>query len=76
MKTQLEIAEILQNNLESTAEISVECPRNDDKHFQITIKSSQFKGLNRIEQNRIVYKILNPLFETNQLHAVTLTLST
>lgn len=69
------ITELITSNFEPTAKIEVFSPRNDDKHFAINIKSIKFKGQTRIYNNRLVYEILTPLFESQELHAVTLNLS-
>lgn len=54
--------------------ISIKSPRNDDKHFDITIKSKKFSGLTLISQNRLVYKAISDLISNNIIHAVTLNL--
>lgn len=54
--------------------LSIKSPRNDDKHFDITIKSKKFAGLTLISQNRLVYKAISDLISNNIIHAVTLNL--
>lgn len=75
MTLQTQLANLLLNSFQDPDSVIVDCPRNDDKHFVITIKSTKFTGLSRIDQNKLVYKIINPLFQEGNLHAVTLNLS-
>ena len=44
----------------------------DENHYSATIKSAQFKGLNKIEQHKLVYKALKGKMG-NELHALSLT---
>jgi len=51
------------------AEISIQDLAGDDNHYSISIKSKVFKGKNKIEQHKIVYKALDGKMG-NQLHAL------
>ena len=53
------------------AEISIQDLAGDENHYSATIKSKIFKGKNRIEQHKIVYKALKGKMGT-QLHALML----
>jgi stress-induced morphogen len=55
-------------------EITLESPRQDDNHFSLTIKSAQFDQLTLIQRSRLVYKILDPLLASKELHAISLNL--
>lgn len=74
MTLQTQLTNLLVSSFKDPDTVNVDCPRNDDKHFVITIKSIKFTGLSRIDQNKLVYKIINPLFQEGNLHAVTLNL--
>ncbi|MCH8519138.1 MAG: BolA/IbaG family iron-sulfur metabolism protein [Nanoarchaeota archaeon] len=56
------------------AQIEVDNPRGDDVHFKIEISSSQFVGLSRINQHKLVYKALGNKFNKcgQSLHAIEL----
>lgn len=41
----------------------------DDNHFTLKIKDASLMGKKRLEQHRIINKILNPLYEKG-LHAL------
>ena len=43
--------------------------RDGRGHFDVTIVSGEFEGLNRIHRHRIVYDALNKLLETD-IHAL------
>ncbi len=51
------------------AEISIQDLAGDENHYSATIKSKIFKGKNRIEQHKIVYKALKGKMG-NELHAL------
>ena len=53
------------------AEISIQDLAGDENHYSATIKSKIFKGKNRIEQHKIVYKALKGKMG-NELHALTI----
>ncbi len=44
-------------------------------HFSVTVISEKFEGLNRVARHRLVYEVLNPLFEQG-LHALAITTRT
>lgn len=41
-------------------------------HWQVLIKSSQFKDLSRIEQHQHVMKAFDPELKTGEVHALTI----
>ena len=51
-----------------------DAPDSGESHYNVTIASTHFIGMNRIERERIVYKILSEEFKTG-LHALSLKLS-
>ena len=53
------------------ADILIEDLACDNNHYSVSIKSSAFNGLNRIQQHQLVYKSLDGLMD-NELHAMQL----
>ena len=53
------------------AEIVIEDLAGDNNHYSATIKSKVFKGMNKIEQHKLVYKALGSKMG-NELHALAL----
>ena len=51
-----------------------QAPEAGESHYNINIISESFSGLNRIERERMVYKLLSEEFN-NGLHALSLRLS-
>jgi len=51
------------------ANISIDDLAGDNNHYSVTIISSVFKGKNRIEQHKMVYKALKGRMG-NELHAL------
>ena len=51
-----------------------QAPESGESHYSINIISESFSGLNRIEKERMVYKLLSEEFN-NGLHALSLKLS-
>lgn len=63
-----EIRSRLERNFsDATIELSV-----DGNHAAISIRSEQFADLNRVEQQKLVYRCLNDLIKDGRLHAVRL----
>ena len=54
------------------AEIEIQDLAGDDNHFAAKIKSSQFKGKNKVQQHQMVYSSLKGKMG-NELHALALT---
>lgn len=46
-----------------------------ESHFTVTIVSEAFQGLNRVARHRMVYTVLQPLFDAG-LHALVIEAST
>lgn len=70
---QSELALALQSRIREhlpDAEVNIEDP--DGAHLSAVVTSSQFAGLTRIQQHRMVYAALGDAFETD-LHALQLT---
>ena len=53
------------------ANILVEDLAGDNNHYSVSIESSAFNGLSRIQQHQLVYKSLDGLMD-NELHAMQL----
>ena len=53
------------------AVIKIEDLAGDGDHYSATIKSSKFKGINKIDQHKLVYKALKGKMG-NELHALAL----
>ena len=70
----LAIKEIKKLILEAIPDASIEIKdlMGDNNHYSAIIKSKIFKGLNRIEQHKLVYKSLKGKMG-NELHAFSLT---
>ena len=69
---------IEQNKLENLiaekfpeSKISVEDLAGDNNHYSVTIESSKFNGLSRIQQHQLVYQSLDGLMDA-ELHAMQL----
>jgi BolA protein len=43
-------------------------------HYSLFIVSESFQGLSRLDRERSVVEILRPLFNTNEIHALQMTL--
>ena len=54
------------------AEIEIQDLAGDDNHFSAKIRSSQFKGKNKVQQHQMVYSSLKGKMG-NELHALALT---
>jgi len=55
------MTEIMVNDLTGTAD-----------HWEVMIKSSAFKGLSRIDQQRHVMRAFDPELKTGEVHALTI----
>ena len=53
------------------SKISVDDLAGDNNHYSVTIESSKFNGLSRIQQHQLVYQSLDGLMDT-ELHAMQL----
>ena len=53
------------------SKISVEDLAGDNNHYSVTIESSKFNGLSRIQQHQLVYQSLDGLMDAG-LHAMQL----
>ncbi len=53
------------------SKILVEDLAGDNNHYSVTIESSKFNGLSRIQQHQLVYQSLDGLMDTD-LHAMQL----
>ena len=67
---QFKLAELIKNKFPN-ANILVEDLAGDNNHYSVSIESSAFNGLSRIQQHQLVYKSLDGLMD-NELHAMQL----
>lgn len=42
----------------------------DGYHYQITVVSDKFSGLNRVKRQQEIYAVLNPFIASGELHAI------
>ena len=70
----LTIEEIKKHILEAIPDASIEIKdlMGDNNHYSAVIKSNVFKGMNKIDQHKLVYKSLKGKMG-NELHALALT---
>ena len=70
----LSVEEIKKHILEAIPDASIEIKdlMGDNNHYSAIIKSKVFKGMNRIEHHKLVYKSLKGKMG-NELHALSLT---
>jgi stress-induced morphogen len=45
---------------------------NDNVHFEVSIESSAFQGLSRIEQHQQVMQVFDPELKTGEVHALSI----
>ena len=65
-----EIKKLIKDSIPD-ASIEIKDLMGDNNHYSAVIKSKIFKGMNRIEQHKIVYKSLKGKMG-NELHALSL----
>ena len=70
----LTIEEIKKHILEAIPDASIEIKdlMGDNNHYSAIVKSKIFKGMNRIDQHKLIYKSLKGKMG-NELHALSLT---
>ena len=70
----LSVEEIKKCILEAIPDASIEIKdlMGDNNHYSAVIKSKVFRGMNRIDQHKLVYKSLKGKMG-NELHALSLT---
>ena len=70
----LSIEELKKHILEAIPDASIEIKdlMGDNNHYSAIIKSKLFKGMNRIDRHKLVYKSLKGKMG-NELHALSLT---
>ena len=66
-----EIKKLIQDSIPD-ASIEIKDLMGDNNHYAATIKSSQFNGLSKIDQHKLVYKSLKGKMG-NELHALSIT---
>jgi stress-induced morphogen len=65
-----EIEDLIKESIPD-ADITITDLAGDENHYSATIKSKLFKGKNKIEQHKLVYKALKGKMG-NELHALAL----
>ena len=70
----LHVDEIKKLIIESIPDASIEIKdlMGDNNHYSALVKSKVFKGMNKIEQHKLIYKSLKGKMG-NELHALSLT---
>ncbi len=76
MNLQTKVYNTLSKNLSADTVIEIKSENLCDTHLIISIKSADFTNLSKIDQNKLIYSYLNEYFDSSELHAVTLKLST
>ena len=66
-----EITKLIKESIPD-ASIDIKDLMGDNNHYAVTIKSSQFNNLSKIEQHKLVYKSLKGKMG-NELHALSIT---
>jgi stress-induced morphogen len=54
------------------SEIKLAVEHEGSNKYNLSISSSIFRGLERLEQHKLVYKALKKYLEDGQIHAITL----
>ena len=67
---QKKLEEMIKKNFPNS-NIKVEDLAGDNNHYSVTIESSLFNGLSRIQQHQLVYNSLDGLMDS-ELHAMQL----
>ncbi|MBV44938.1 MAG: BolA family transcriptional regulator [Rhodobiaceae bacterium] len=67
---EIELKKILTESFPE-ANIKIDDLAGDDNHFALTIISSKFKGMSRIDQHKMVYDALGSKMG-NELHALSI----
>ena len=69
--TSKEIIDLIKSSIPD-AIIEIKDLMGDNNHYSAIVKSKIFKGMNRIEQHKLIYKSLKGKMG-NELHALSLT---
>lgn len=64
--------EMLERLKKSYPGANVEAISDDNVHFNVTVESTVFKGLSRIEQHQHVMKVFEAELKTGEVHALSL----
>ena len=62
-----EIKNLIKKSIEDS-EVIIEDLRGDGDHYKATVISKSFKGLNKIEQHKMVYDSLEGKWVMNYMH--------
>lgn len=54
------------------AEVEVVDETGDGQHLGAHVKASQFEGLSRLDQHRLVRAAVKPQFDSGQIHALSI----
>jgi stress-induced morphogen len=63
-----EIKELIEKSIPNSS-ADVQNPMMDNKHFEITVASKDFKGLPLLDQHRMVHRAIKHLLD-NEIHAI------
>lgn len=50
--------------------------KHDGSHWHVSIVSSKFEGMNRLERSRMIYDLLDEFMKDDHIHALRMTLKT
>ena len=70
MATKIEVINLIKQKI-SDSEVFVENLKGDD-HLQVTVISSEFKGLSLVKQHKLVYSALKEELASEAIHALAL----
>ena len=70
MVTKSEVIQLITNNIPNS-EVLVETFNGND-HLQVTVISSEFKGLSLVKQHQLVYSALKTELASEAIHALAL----
>jgi acid stress-induced BolA-like protein IbaG/YrbA len=54
------------------ADGQVSVSSEDHVHFEATVSSAKFAGKSRVQQQQMVYQVLNPYIANGEIHALAL----
>lgn len=57
---------------DASAEVQVHDLTGTANHWEVTVKSSAFQGMSRIEQHQHVMKVFAPELKTGEVHALSI----
>lgn len=71
MPSEAQIKSLIEQGLPG-AQAEVEDETGTGDHFRVTVRSTAFEGLSRIDQHKLVYGPLQPGLDDGSIHAVSI----